>query len=341
MRATSTAAVLLVAQILARPSAPDNYADILNEYHSGNPTVALEQLAKLDSETIDAGFELLVTRLSAALGQAAAAMHTEAALRPLGATSPRVSAHHLELATRLVEKGQAVKGRLARPLPKSALWPVNAEFRRLWYVTVITSLEGTGQLTPATKYAEQARELYPKDADVLLLSAIAEEMRASARTEGIPEGERRKSLEHAERYLRAALEANPDRLEAQLRLGRVLYLRRDPSARDVLLRVTAAPDSRLRYLSALFLGAACDAQQDAVSAQTWYAKAVAEMPGSQAAVLAVSESRYRTGDAKGAAAILPAAVRNPNAADPWWTYVFGEHWRTPLLLDAVRKARQR
>lgn len=333
--------VLLAAQIIAHLPAPDNYADILNEYHSGNQAVALERLAKLDPQTIDAGFESLITTLSAALGQTAAAMHTEAAFRPQGPASPRALAHHLNLATQLVEKGQPVKGRLARPLPKSPLWPVNAEFRRLWYVTVITALEGTGQLGPATKYVDQARELYPKDADVLLLSAIAEEMRASARTEGIPDGERRTSLEHAERYLRAAVAANPDRLEAQLRLGRVLYLRHDRSAREVLLHVVDAPDPRLRYLSALFLGAASDAQQDAAGAKAWYARAVGELPNGQAAVFALSEYRYRTGDARGAVAILPAAVGDESASDPWWSYLFGEHWRTTILLDAMRKARQR
>lgn len=323
------------------PRAADDYADILAEYHSGNQTAALERLAMLDRPAIDQGFEALLSRLSAALGQTAAAMHTEAAFRPLGVTSPRSSAHHFDLATQLIEKGQPIKRRLARPLPKSPLWPVTGEFRRLWYVTVINALEGTGQLGAATKYADQARDLYPKDPDVLLLSAIADEMRASARTEGISEGERRKSLERAEQYLRTAVAANPDRLEAQLRLGRVLYLRHDPAAADVLLRVTGATDPRLRYLLALFLGAAADARQDATAAHTWYAKAVAEFPNGQAAVLALSEYRYRTGDAQGAAALLPAAVGDQSAADPWWSYAFGEHWRTPILLDALRKARQR
>lgn len=334
--------LMLAAQIVTHLRAPENYADILAEYQSGNQTLALQQLARLDSEALDAGFESLIAKLSAALGQTAAAMHTEAALRSPVPITVSAAAHHLDLATRLVENGQPVKGKLARPLPKTPLWPVTAEFRRLWYLTVLTALEGNGQLTPSAKYAEQARQLYPKDPDVLLLSAIAEEMRASARTEGIAEGDRRKSLQHAEQYLRAVVEASPDRLEAQLRLGRVLSLRHDlPAAREVLLRVAGAPDLRLRYLSALFLGAACDAQQDAVSAETWYAKAVAAMPSGQAAVLAVSESRYRSGDVRGAASILPGAVRNPDAADPWWTYVFGEHWRTPILLDALRRARQR
>lgn len=338
MRATSAAFVLILALV---PRAADSYADILAEYDSGNQSAALERLATLSPQRVDEGFELLLSRLSAALGQTAAAMHTEAAFRPLTLTSSRSSAHHLDLATQLVEKGQPVKGRLARPLPKSPVWPVTGEFRRLWYVTVITALEATGQLGSATKYTDQARELFHKDPDVLLLAAIAEEMRASARTEGLADGDRRKSLEHAERYLRDAVAANPDRLEAQLRLGRVLYLRHDPAARDVLLRVTNAPDARLRYLSALFLGAVCDAQQDALSAQTWYTKAMKEMPNGQAAVLALSEHRYSNGDLKGAAAVLPAAIGDQNVADPWWTYVFGEHWRTPMLLDALRKARQR
>jgi tetratricopeptide (TPR) repeat protein len=333
--------LVLAAQIVTHLPAPDSYADILSEYQSGNQTLALQQLARLDSEALDAGFEALVTTLSPALGQAAAAMHTEAALRSPVPITPSAAAHHLDLATRLVEKGQPVKGKLTRPLPNSSLWPVTAEFRRLWYITVITTLEGGGQLAPAMKYAAQARELYRDDADVLLLSGIAEEMRASPRTEGVQEGERRKSLERAEQFLRAAVKANPERLEAQLRLGRVLFLRHDARARDVLLQVANAPDPRLRYLSALFLGAVYDAQQDAVSAQTWYAKAVAEMPRGQAAVLAASESRYRTGDVEGAASILAGAVRDPNAADPWWTYVFGDYWRARILLDAVRKGRQR
>lgn len=331
--------IMLAAQIVTHLPAPDTYADVLAEYHSGNQTLALQRLAKLDPDALDAGFESLVTALSPALGQTAAAMHTEAALRPQGPITLTTAAHHLDLATRLVEKGQPVKGKLARPLPNSALRPVTAEFRRLWYLTVITTLEASGQVTPAMKYAEQARELYKNDADVLLLSGIAEEMRASPRTEGVLEGERRKSLERAEQFLRAAVKANPERLEAQLRLGRVLFLRHDAGARDVLLRITDTPDARLRYLSALFLGAVYDAQEDAVSAHTWYARAVAAVPTGQAAVLAVSESRYRTGDVDGAASILTGAVRDQNPADPWWTYVFGDYWRAGVLLDALRKAR--
>ena len=333
--------VLLAAQIIGHLSAPDSYADILNEYHSGNQTAALERLGRLDLATIDTGFDALVKTSPAALAQSAAAMHTEAAFRPHGPTTANISRHHLQLATQLVEKEQAVKGTLARPLPKSPLRPVTEDFRRLWYLTVITALEGTLGLERAEKYADQARELYRNDAEVLLLSGIAAEMHASPRVEGVSDGERRKALERAAQHFRAAVARDPDRLEAQLRLGRVLYLQHDRSAREVLLRVTGAADPRLRYLAALFLGAACDAQQDSVSAETWYAKAVAAMPGAQAAVLAISESRYRAGDAEGAASVLPGAVRNSDAADPWWTYIFGEHWRMPILLGALRRAGHR
>ena len=273
--------ILLAAQLITSLPASDSYADILSEYHSGNQTVALQRLGRLDLTTIDAGIDSLVETLPAALGQTAAAMHTEAAFRPQGPTTANISRHHLQLATQLVEKGQPVKGQLAPPLAESPLWAVTADFRRLWYVTVITALEGTLQLGPAEKYADQARQLYPNDAEVLLVSGIAAEVRASPRNEGISDGDRRKALERAAQLLWAAVARDPDRLEAQLRLGRVLSLQHDRAARDVLLRVANAPDPRLRYLAALFLGAACDAEQDSVAAESWYAKAVAAMPGSQ------------------------------------------------------------
>jgi tetratricopeptide (TPR) repeat protein len=333
--------IFLAALLAAQVSAQDTYSEILNEYKSGDPTAALHRLAGLGIPAIDSGFESLVNKLSPALSQTAAAMHTAAALRPVAPTGLGVAAHHLALATAIIEYEQPVKGKLARPLPRSGIWPVTTEFRRLWYVTVVTSLESTAQLASAKKYLEAARELYPDDADVLLLSAIADEMLASPRTDDISEGARRKALEQAERYLRAAVAAAPGRLEAQLRLGRVLYLRGDPSARTVLESLSVATEPRLRYLSALFLGAVCDSEHDAVAAQSWYAKAMAELPDSQAAALALSELRYRTATPSEAAALLPSAIGERNESDPWWSYVFGEHWRAPILLDALRRMRQR
>jgi tetratricopeptide (TPR) repeat protein len=191
------------------------------------------------------------------------------------------------------------------------------------------------------EYFENARLLFPDDAEMLLLSGIAEEIFASPRLFSMSAGAHRNALERAEGYLREAVAIAPDRMEARLRLGRVLMQRgRIAEARDLLKSVTGVEDARLFYLAALFLGGLEDEAGHTPGAADWYTQAIARMPAAQAAGLASSELQHRAGERQKAAGTLDAAISEKNTDDPWWGYVFGEYWRTDLLLDALRKMSQ-
>jgi hypothetical protein len=189
----------------------------------------------------------------------------------------------------------------------------------------------------AQAYLENARALFPRDPEFLLLSGISEEMRASNRLTMISEGDRRKARGYAEVYLRASLELAPDRLETRLRLGRVLSQRDQArEARGLLATVSEAPDARLSYLASLFLGGLEDSAGHPAVAAEWYTRAAAKVPAAQSAVLAGSELQHRAGDRHDAAVSLEAGVAT-NQDDPWWGYLFGEYWRIDIYLNAMRR----
>ena len=266
-------------------------------------------------------------------------MHTEAGLRsPIDIYAPLTN-RQLDLAAAIVEIG--TPPRLKRlgsfDFRKSGLPPVPAQFRRLWYLTLTSVMENGGRTAVAQTYLENARTLFPHDPEFLLLSGIAEEMRASSRLTMVSAGDRRKSLGYAEVYLRASLDLAPDRLETRLRLGRVLSQRdHTAEARGLLAIVSEAPEARLSYLASLFLGGLEDAAGNPAAAARWYARAAVKMPTAQAARVAGSELQHRAGERHEAALTLTAAV-GTSRDDPWWGYLFGEYWRIDLYLNAMRR----
>ena len=334
----TTAAILAVLCLHAGAAqAQDAYAAVLLKYLSGNADQAVETLRRFSIGDIQSGIEAFETTRNRQILPAAAAMHTELAVRRDGGFA---SLYHLQVATAIVEFGERRVGRSNATMTLSPQYaaPVPEEFRRLWYCTVITGLEGAGMVVMAGKYLTHARALYPDNAEIRLLAGIAEEMRASPRTATPSDGERRKALAAAEKDYRAVIAAEPTRLEARLRLGRVLSERGEwTEARAMLVPLLDTPEGRIAYLSALFLGQVEDALRHPEAAYASYQRAAAGLPMAQVARLAASELRHRAGDRVAAADALPAAVGAKNEFDPWWTYVFGEYWRADVLLTALRR----
>jgi tetratricopeptide (TPR) repeat protein len=342
MRATLVAAALALVVRLPAAQVPAGYAQLVERYQAGDSEGAVTQLAALDTQTIQSGFTALMVNPPARLVAAAAAMHTELAVR----LSPRdffLSDRHLRMATSIVEVGMPAKlKRNGSVALKPALVPaVTPEFRRVWYLVVTNAMEGAGRYPTAEAYLENARILFPHDAEILLMSGIAAEMRGSDRESRSSDGDRRTAFGHAEVYLRASRALAPDQPGTRLRLGRVLQLRGQAGeAREVLTAVADQSDKRLSYLASLFLGGLEDAAGNTAAAAQWYERASGTFPSSQAARLAANELRHRAGERHEAAAASPSAIGTGNSDDPWWSYHLGEYLRINVYLPAMRKASQ-
>ena len=322
-------------------AAQDQYAAVLLQYLSGDADAAVSSLAALPYAEIQAGVDAFDDTRSRLILTGAAAMHTEAAFKRDGSLA---SDFHLRIATAIVEFGEPAKG-LKSNTPKAIApkfaQPVSDEFRRLWYCAVIQALARQVMLNRADQYLARARALYPANPELHLLAGTAEEMHASPRTANVGSGARRRALDKAEHEYRAVVVSEPDRLEARLRLARVLQQRGAfTEARTLLTPLTDATDSRIAYLALLFLGGVEDHERHEAQALALYLRAVRRMPSAQAARLAGSEILHRQGDRQLAAEAIPVAAGSGNSFDPWWTYAFGEYWRVDLLLSAVRAKRR-
>jgi hypothetical protein len=344
MRATS-ACLAAIAMLMAAGSrtpspASRDYAAIVRAYQSGDAEAAITRLRVLEGQTLQMEFKEFFASPPPRLVAAAVALHTEVALRSRLNVTGDVAERHLRLAASIVDVGEPPKvNRLGSvTLHERAFAPIAPPFRRLWYITVITRKVADGGIADTDPYLQNARVLFPHDADILLLSGIAEEMRASYRHVNATAGDRRVALDHAEAYLRESFTIAPDRLETKIRLGRVLQQRgRLEQARDLLTPLSGLQDPRLSYLASLFLGGLEDAAGNPGSAAGWYARAQAALPSAQSARLAASELLHREGKHRQAAASLASAIGATNVADPWWAYLFGEFWRVDSLLDALRR----
>ena len=320
--------------------AQDSYAAVLLEYLSGDADKALTRLADLSQADIQAGINAFDTTRSSLVLTGAAAMHTEEALRHGGSL---IGNYHLLVATAIVQFGEHPPAKTNTPLqihPRFAS-PVSAEFRHLWYCAVINRLQSAAMVTAAQQYLDHATGLYPDNPEIHLLAGIEEEMRGNPRTADRSAGDRRKALSDAEKEYRAVVKIEPTRLEAKLRLARVLQqLGHLDEARTLLTPLLVAPDARVVYLASLFLGGIEDAAGHPDAAATLYTRAAAILPTGQTARLAASELLYRHGEREAAAEAIPEAAGADNTFDPWWTYAFGEYWRGDLLVAALRLKRR-
>lgn len=331
------AALAIVYYAPQQPAPSPDYAALVREYRAGSPDTAVNAVSAFSGQQLQGGLRAFLTvNQSPDMLAAAAAMHAEAALRPRGSATGIDTSRHFAIATGLVEQGMpSTMRRLGAAGLKSRV-AVAPRFRRLFFLAAIASLQDAGSQS-ADDYLQNARLLFPHDPDVLRLSGIAEEMRASGRLIPAADGVRRTALGHAEAYLREALELEPGEVETKLRLGRVLAQREQfDEARTLLTAAAGGPDARRSYLASLFLGGLEDAARHADAAAAWYAKAGSAMPSAQVARIAASELRHRAGARQDAMAELSDALGPDNSNDPWWTYLFGEFWRIGRYLDEMR-----
>ena len=155
--------------------------------------------------------------------------------------------------------------------------------------------------------------------------------------------EEARRLNVAVRTYEELLAADPDVLEAHLRLSRLLLrLGRHDDAEPHLRRVAALePDGRQTYLSQLFLADVRERRGDRAGAITAYGAAQAAWPAAQAPAIGLARLHALDGDGARARLTLTAihVERDPHErSDPWVGYMGCQAWRLPAGLAALQAA---
>jgi tetratricopeptide (TPR) repeat protein len=208
------------------------------------------------------------------------------------------------------------------------------DFVRRWYITTAAYLQAIGQLTPT--HFKRGLELFPDDGELLFQAGCLHESLAEPRVQeamqsaAIPSdlrfdvSSRRAELNQAEGLFRKALKAQPDHLEARIRLGRVLGLHGEHVEAETLLRkaVADASEPLLQYFAQLFLGAEKEALGDRDQARDLYERATVLYPDAQSPRLALSLLSSLDGKHHDAVALMAGVIGLPGdtRSDPWWAY---------------------
>lgn len=306
------------AQDTASPSAA--YAEAVAAYRAGDPSTT-HALGGWPAADLRRNVRAVAGRLRVigrreprddaeralvASAQAAAVLHTEAAL---AATSPGTIDLHLDLAESIV-----------RELPTTP-------FQERWYAfagSIRILHDGPDAARPFIDRALRATDRSPH---VRVLAGIADENRAHL-VEPECLGPRcdsavirragRTRLALAEEDYRQALKREPAPLAARLRLGRVLFLQgRSTPARDELeaVRDSTAADRELKYLAHLFLGAWHAYEDDLPASRREYRAALALGPGYQTPYIALSFTEAMLGETEAAREIAARGAALPGDFD--------------------------
>jgi tetratricopeptide (TPR) repeat protein len=228
-------------------------------------------------------------------------------------------------------------------------------FARDWYLLMVAFRHGRAEVGWSRAYLAEARELFPKDPAVLLVSGSDHEILSHVttgfltrfNTEGQQSGESRinpeKELEEAEKYFRQAAGLAPDLVEARLRLGRVLMRRGDLDGATRELRAALEHTvhdqvryDQVRYLAWMFLGLLEVDRGNLESAEKSYLEALRLFPRAQAVKVAMSELAYLKGRHADAAAQVVSMLESFVREDPWWLYLLGDWWHFEARLVAMR-----
>ena len=223
-------------------------------------------------------------------------------------------------------------------------------FVRDWYLLVVSFRHGRAEVGWSRAYLAEARELFARDPQVLLVAGSDHEMvshatagymrRFSASGQGFQETKinPEKELEEAEKDFKQAAALAPDLAEARLRLGRVLQRRGDLDGATRELRAALAhtvPD-QVRYLAWLFLGLVDVDRGDLESAEKSYLTALGLFPRAQTVKVAMSELAYLKGRDGDAAAQVVSMLQTFVREDPWWAYLLGDGWHFEARLVGMR-----
>ena len=223
-----------------------------------------------------------------------------------------------------------------------------------WYRAIGAHFARERRFADAMVHFDRARGLVPEHPGVLYGEACLQETLGAPRIQNyvrvttLPNGlfiqgvsSPQTHYRRAESLLRKALAADPELVEASLRLGRVLtqLQRHDEALPHLRKAIASATDPAMTYYAHLFMGDATQALGQLDEARRQYENAIAIFPDSQAARLALGFVLRSLGDRAAArAAIDPALAPSPRSPDddPWWDYYDGDAGQVERLLAELR-----
>jgi tetratricopeptide (TPR) repeat protein len=308
------------------------YRKALASYRAGDPR-SVETLRGWNPPQVEAVVALVNgpkddTRPWGPIDIAVSALfHTDASLRFMRDHDDEAMELHLDLASRMLQKG----GVLLRG------------FASRWYVGVARLLRDRGLGQAAENLLRLGRERLRDDPAVLYESGTISELMVteaqgalkSDTANNLPprtgdsmieamSRRRTDNLDNAARWLRQSLAGAPSNAEAALHLGRVLMLRgEDAEALRILEAIPRSATPATRYMASMFLGAVHERKGGNDAAADAYRRAIDIQPVSHAAHVALSEALLRAGRGdESRAAIEGMLALPPQRIEPWWIYFF-------------------
>lgn len=253
---------------------------------------------------------------------------------------------HLDMARRLLD--------LVTPDPRGDVreTPERDQMVRLWYRATMSALLDLSQLD--LTHTDAALRLLPAESTVLFLAGAHHETLAAPRYQsavvtrtlgGVSVlASEQEELRRAEDLFRRAVKADPEYVEAHLRLGQVLgRLGRHDEALRELRMAAQASDPVITYYAHLLIGREEDARGDVPSARGAYERAAALVARAQAPRLALSEIEMRSGNRTAARRWIDEALGasgSTPSADPWTVYAQSAGRTAAVLLTSVGRAFQ-
>jgi tetratricopeptide (TPR) repeat protein len=231
--------------------------------------------------------------------------------------------------------------------------PAPDPFVATWYHATTAFMLRRGLYGEAVSHLQRAAIVLPDDARVLFDRACYAEIQGLPRSQvllsdqdvlalraarrqsntirtptsvlplGIPPED--ETNDEAERLFRLALRADPAFVEARVRLGRLLGLRKrhDEAASELATALAANPTGPVLFYAHLFAGRAAQQQGKITAASEHYKAADALFPGAQSAGLARSQAALLESDVFAAQDSIRRMDKSSSAVDPWWWYQLG------------------
>ncbi len=328
------------------------------------PAAAVQELlGQTDDEARRGDINRLLVR--------AAVLHSDIAIAVSGgmlevtASAPDVHSVRFVDGRQVGPDYSARQWQMAGALLDAITWkPPEDEAVHLWYLAAAEHMRTHHELGIGLSILRRAREMFPKDADILFYSGCVNENLASPRLQNAfaatPQAGRmvgaspgttgttffvapaRTYLESSATFYRQALQIRPSWPEARVHLGRVYGLlgRHDDAATELRRALDETRDPTLIYCASVFLGNEELARKDVRAARICFERAQKYRPRAQAPHLALSLIARNAGDRGAAKAevrkVLDLPADEATRYDPLWDYDGPKSSKSHVLFEKLR-----